>query len=155
MVKNHCNNYKIHVSRSGFGSSPKSNQFVLVTHRTCPPNFIWIRSQLSPHHTMSTIYHFWPYLSMAKNHLKIPVVRSGSSPKSNQFVLVTHRTCPPNFIRICTQLFEISCTQTNKQTNQRSFGNKRILAKKNTKNYHGRNLDPLRPDRAEIWSIVR
>ena len=48
--------------------------------------------------------------------------------------------------------------QTNKQTNkqnQRSFGNKRILAKKNTKNYHGRNLDPLRPDRAEIWSIVR
>ena len=42
-----------------------------------------------------------------------------------------------------------------KITNQRSFGNKRILAKKNTKNYHGRNLDPLRPDRAEIWSIVR
>ena len=28
-----------------------------------------------------------------------------------------------------------------KQTNQRSFGNKRILAKKNTKNYHGRNLE--------------
>ena len=30
---------------------------------------------------------------------------------------------------------------SHKQVNQRSFGNKRILAKKNTKNYHGRNLE--------------
>ena len=56
------------------------------------------------------IYRFWPYLSMVKNHLKILVVGSGSSPKSNQFVLVTHPTCP--------QLFEISCAQTNKQTDK-------------------------------------
>ena len=34
MVKNH---WKIIVSISGSGSSPKSNQFVLVTHPTCPP----------------------------------------------------------------------------------------------------------------------
>ena len=43
--------------------------------------------------------------------LKILVVRSGSgsSPKSNRFVVVTHPTCPPSFIQICPQLFEISC----------------------------------------------
>ena len=65
--------------------------------------------------------HFWdmPYIILASSlngeeSLKIPVVRSGSSPKSNQLVLVTHRTCPQNFIRIHPQLFEISCTQTNK-----------------------------------------
>ena len=39
-----------------------------------------------------TISPFWPYLSMVKNHLKVLVVGSGSSPNSNQFVLVTHRT---------------------------------------------------------------
>ena len=33
----------------------------------------------------------------------------------NQFFLVTHPTCPQNFIRIRPQLFEISCTQTNRQ----------------------------------------
>ena len=46
------------------------------------------------------------------------ILRSGSwsSPKSDQFVLVTHPTWPPSFIRICPQLFEISCTQANKQT---------------------------------------
>ena len=44
--------------------------------------------------------------------------RSGfrSSPKSNQFILITHPTCPPSFIRIRPQLFQISCTQANKQT---------------------------------------
>ena len=62
------------------------------------------------------IYNFWPDLSMVKNHFKILVVGSGSgsSPKSNQFVLVTHPTCPPNFIRIRLHLFEISCTKTGK-----------------------------------------
>jgi len=39
----------------------------------------------------------------------------GSSSKSNQFVLITHPTYPPNFIQIHQQLFELSCTQTNKQ----------------------------------------
>ena len=29
--------------------------------------------------------------------------------KLNQFILVTHTTCPPNFVRIRPQLFEISC----------------------------------------------
>ena len=42
--------------------------------------------------------------------------RSRSSPNSNQFVRVTHPTCPPNFIRIRPQLFEISCTQKDRQT---------------------------------------
>ena len=31
--------------------------------------------------------------------------------------------------------------KTQKKKKQRSFGNKQILAKKNTKNYHGRNLE--------------
>ena len=66
-------------------------------------------------------YRFWPHLSMVKNNFKnqkILISESGfgSSPKSNQFILVTHRTCPQNFIRIRAQLFEISCTQTNRQT---------------------------------------
>ena len=46
MVKNHFETQIILVSRSGFGSSPKSNQFFLVTHPTCPPSFIRIRPQL-------------------------------------------------------------------------------------------------------------
>ena len=46
---------------------------------------------------------------------KILVVGSGSTPKSNLFVLVSHPTCPQSFIRIRPQLFEISCTQTRKR----------------------------------------
>ena len=53
---------------------------------------------------------------MVNNHWKSLVVGSGSSPKSKQFVLVTHRTCPQNFIGVRSQPFEISCTQTDKQT---------------------------------------
>ena len=30
--------------------------------------------------------------------------------------MVTHPTCPPSFVRTRPQLFEISCTQTNRQT---------------------------------------
>ena len=45
----------------------------------------------------------------------------GSSPKSNRFILVTHPTYPQNFIRICPQLFEISCTQTDRGENITSF----------------------------------
>ena len=37
---------KIISSRSGFGSSPKLNQFFLVIHPTCPQNSIRIRPQL-------------------------------------------------------------------------------------------------------------
>ena len=63
---------------------------------------------------MLRIYRFWPYLSMVKNVFKkyiILVSRFGfrSSPKSNRSDLATHRTCPPGFIRICPQLYEISC----------------------------------------------
>ena len=48
------------------------------------------------------LYCFWPYLSMVKNHLKILVSRSGSSPKSHQFVLVTH-TQPVHQIPLARQ----------------------------------------------------
>uniref|UniRef100_A0A8C4QX03 Si:ch211-133n4.10 n=1 Tax=Eptatretus burgeri TaxID=7764 RepID=A0A8C4QX03_EPTBU len=41
--------------------------------------------------------------------------RFGCSLKSNQFVLVTRRTCPQNFIQIRQQVFDISCSK-NKQT---------------------------------------
>ena len=64
------------------------------------------------------IHLFWPDLSMVKNQLKKTIISgSESSPKSNQFI-VTHRTCPPSFVRICPRCFEISCTQrqTNRQT---------------------------------------
>ena len=40
---------------------------------------------------------------------KILIPRFGFSPKSNQFVVVRHPTCPPRFVRILPQLFEISC----------------------------------------------
>ena len=36
--------------------------------------------------------------------------------KSNQFVLATHLTCPTNSVRICPQLFQISCSQSSRQT---------------------------------------
>ena len=59
---------------------------------------------------------------MVKNHLK-KIIRSGSgfrsSPKLKQFFLVTHPTCPPRFVWIRPQLFEICCTQTNNQTNKK------------------------------------
>ena len=41
--------------------------------------------------------------------------RLRSSRKSNKFILVTHPTCPPNFVRICRQLFEISCSQADRR----------------------------------------
>ena len=37
------------------------------------------------------------------------IIRSRSSPRLNQFLLVTHPTCPPSFAWICPQPFEISC----------------------------------------------
>jgi len=43
MVNNHL---KILRSRSGFGSSPKSNHFVLVTYPSSPQNLVQIRPQL-------------------------------------------------------------------------------------------------------------
>ena len=103
------------IIRSESGSSPKLNQFVLVTHPTCPPNFIQIHPQLFE---ISCYKQFLALSLNAEESLKkILVVESGSrsSPKSNQFVLVTHQTCPPNFIQIHPQLFEISCTQTDRQ----------------------------------------
>ena len=108
---------KIIRSGSGFRSSPKLNQFVVVTHPACPPSFIRIRAQ---RFEISCFALVSPFLSMVNNHLKI--IRSGfrSSPKSNQFVLVAHPTCPQNFIQIHPQLFEISCTQANRQTNETS-----------------------------------
>ena len=55
--------------------------------------------------------------------LKIPVAgsESGSSPKSNQLVLVTQRTRTQNFIQIHPQLFEIlACRQTDRQMKNHS-----------------------------------
>ena len=97
-----------------------------------------------PCHTpnMSTKFHpnpfttFWDivlYISFVlslngeESMKKILVFGSGlgSSPKSNQFVLVTHPTCPPNFIQIHPPLLEISCTQTDRQEwkhNPSTFG---------------------------------
>ena len=51
------------------------------------------------------IYQWW------RITLKILVSGSGfgCSLKSNQFFLVIHPTCPPSVIRIRAQLFEISC----------------------------------------------
>ena len=68
------------------------------------------------------LYRFQPNLSTVKNRFKNSSGGSGSrsSPKSNQFILVTHRTCPQNFIQIRPQLFEISCTQINKQKNKKT-----------------------------------
>ena len=76
----------------------------------------WINSSLS--HTQhvhqvssESVHNFWdivlsiifgPMSQWWRTTLEILVVGSGSrsSPKSNQFVLVTHQTCPQSFIRI-------------------------------------------------------
>ena len=66
---------------------------------------------------------FWPHLSMMKKHFKkIILSRFGFrfSPKSNLFVFVTDPTCPPNFVRIRPQLFEIFCSLINKQTDRQT-----------------------------------
>ena len=55
---------------------------------------------------------------MVKNHLKNLISESGSSPKSNQFVLVIHPIYTPSFVRISLQLVEISCSQTENQTDR-------------------------------------
>ena len=64
MMKNH---FKIIRSGFGFGSSPKLNQFFLVTHPMCPRSFVRIRLQLFE---ISCYISFWPHLSMVKNHEK-------------------------------------------------------------------------------------
>ena len=58
---------------------------------------------------------FGPISQRWRITLQILVTGSGSvsSPKSNQFILVTHWTCP--------QLFEISCTQRQRCENMTSF----------------------------------
>ena len=48
----------------------------------------------------------------------IRVSGSGSSPKQNNFVLLTHPTAPPSSIQIHPRPLEISCSQTGKQTNK-------------------------------------
>ena len=55
---------KILVSVSG--SSPKSNQFVRITHPTCPSSFVWNLS--TKFWNIMLLYSFWPHLSMVKNH---------------------------------------------------------------------------------------
>ena len=59
---------------------------------------------------------FGPISQWWRITLKILTVGSGSgsSPKSNQFVLVTHRTSAQNFIRICPYTFW-DILHTNKQ----------------------------------------
>ena len=54
-------------------SSPKSNNWVLATHLTCPPKFVWIHPQLF--WDIVLYNRFWPYLSMVKNHLKNHQIR--------------------------------------------------------------------------------
>ena len=113
MVKNHL---KIIRSWSRSGSSPKLNKFVLVTHPPYPQSFIRIRAQLFWDIVLYIVYG--PTSQWWRITFKILVVGSGygSSPKSTQFVLVTHPTCPQNFSQIPQQFFEISYTQTNRQT---------------------------------------
>ena len=84
---------------SGFGYSPKSNQYVLVTHPACLPSLVRIRSHVLRYHM---IYHFQPYPSMVNNYLKMIGSGSGfrSSPKLNRFFPVTHPMCPPIFVKI-------------------------------------------------------
>ena len=114
MVKNHL---KIIRSRSGFGPSPKFNQFFLITlpmstkFRSNPSTTFW---DIMLYIVFGPISQWW------RITWKILKSRTASGfrspPKSNQLVLLTHPTCPQNCIQIRLQLFEISCTQTNKQT---------------------------------------
>ena len=75
-------------------------------------NFFSVGPTWLPHYVIlferSCSILVWPRLVVGSG--------SGSSPKSNQSVLVTHRTCSQNLIQIRPQLFQISCTQTNIQT---------------------------------------
>ena len=90
IVKIHFEKQIILVSRSGSGSSPKSNQFVLVTHTQSVDqvssesvhNFLRYRAR----YRLSPISQCW------RITLKILVSRSvsGSSPKWNQIFLATH-----------------------------------------------------------------
>ena len=107
---------KILASRSRFGSSPK-----IESIRPCDTPNPSTKFRPNPSTTFwDIVLHivFGPISQWWRITLKIQGVGSvsGSSSKSNQFVLVTHPTCPENFIQIRPQPFEISCTQTNRQT---------------------------------------
>ena len=116
MLNNHLKNYQIRI-RSG--SSSKLNKSFLHKHPSCPPSFIRFSPQIFE--TLSYVI-FSPISQWWTITFTIPVVGSGSgsSPKSNSFVLVTHPICPQNFMRISSQFFEISCVQTNKQTDKQT-----------------------------------
>ena len=118
MVKNHFKKLSDPDSDSDLHQNWSSSSLL---HIQCVHQF----SSESVHNFLRyrAIYHFGPVSQWWRNTEKILVVRSGSrsSPKSNQFVLVKHRTCPQNFIRICPQLFEISCTQTDRQTDRKGW----------------------------------
>ena len=51
------------IIRSRFVSSPKSNQFVLVTHPTFPPNIVWIRHNSLRYPDSETDIQGWKSLS--------------------------------------------------------------------------------------------
>ena len=84
-----------------------------------------------------TGYHFGSISQWWRITLKIPVSGSGtgSSPKSKRIVLVTHPTCPQNFVQICLQLFEISYSQTKKQLWKHSLHSSSVAEVTNTEQY--------------------
>ena len=112
MVRNHLKNYQIWIririftKIESFLSCHKPN--MSTKFRPNPSTTFW---------DIVLYILFGPISQWWRITLTILVVGSGSGsrslPKSNRFVLVTHRTCPPNFIQIRPHLFEISCTQTN------------------------------------------
>ena len=111
MLKNHLkklNNYRIRIFTKIKSICPYDTPNLSTKFHPNPSTTFW---DIVLYIVFGPISQWW------RITLKIQVVGSGyrSSTKSNQFVLVTHPTFTPNVIRIRQQLFEISCTQTNRQ----------------------------------------
>ena len=94
----------------------------------CSPSFVWICPQLFE--ILCSISFLAWSLNGEESLLKILVVRSTSrsrsSPKSNQFILVTHPNCPQNFIRIHPTFWDI--LHTNKQTDKQTESGENIVS---------------------------
>ena len=103
-MKNH---WRILVSWSRLECSPKLNEFILVTHPTCPlqnPSVTFWDIVVSI--VFVLISQWW--------RITWKFLGSGCgfrfSAKSNQLVLVAHPTCPPSFVGIHPQPLETLCT---------------------------------------------
>ena len=116
MVKNYFKN-----------SCRMRTQIVIKIDTICPGHTPILSTKFHPNSSTSFCFFVLNCLAQSFNDeesLKNIIMSGsghGSSPKLNHFFHVTHQAWPPCVIRIRRHLFEISWTQTNRETDRKGW----------------------------------